>query len=41
MISKMKASQQFGTVMDTMKDNDNNPDDFSPCRKTDFDQKYK
>ena len=24
-----------------MKHNDNNPDDFSPCRKTDLDQKYK
>ena len=35
------AEKERYNIMDTMKDNDNNPDDFSPCRKTDFDQKYK
>ena len=35
------AEKERYNIMDTVKDNDNNPDDFSPCRKTDFDQKYK
>ena len=35
------AEKERYNIMNIMKDNDNNPDDFSPCRKTDFDQKYK
>ena len=35
------AEKEWYNIMNIMKDNDNNPDDFSPCHKTDFDQKYK
>ena len=35
------AEKERHNIMNIMKDNDNNPNDFSLCRKTDFDQKYK